>query len=333
MPSGAGESMYLRPLMIATEAALGVRPAKEYLFLLFGSPSGDYFPQGVKPISLWLCTDYVRAAPGGTGEAKCAGNYAASLVAQQKAIDEGCVQVIWLDAVERKWVEEMGGMNLFFVYKDGRGAQARHAEAHRHAAGGRHARQHAQAGARPGLRRRRAHGQRARLGAGLERWRARRGVRLRYRGRHHAGRRSEVRRRQMVASTAASSVRRAPAARELARDSIRHPARPARLDAPRAVMGRCALLCLSSRLVCAALGARAGESPPVAMFRSAMRAVLEPPRFGWLSSDRETGDLPSAIALGAKASGRVLLYLEFPELAPGDGCCGRSCCSARRGRR
>lgn len=121
VPSGAGESMYLRPLMIATEAALGVKPAKEYVFLLFGSPSGDYFPQGVKPISLWLCTDYVRAAPGGTGEAKCAGNYAASLVAQQKAIDEGCVQVIWLDAVERKWVEEMGGMNLFFVYKAGAG--------------------------------------------------------------------------------------------------------------------------------------------------------------------------------------------------------------------
>ena len=121
VPSGAGESLYLRPLMIATEAALGVKPAKEYVFLLFGSPSGDYFPQGVKPISLWLCTDYVRAAPGGTGEAKCAGNYAASLVAQQKAIDEGCVQVIWLDAVERKWVEEMGGMNLFFVYKDGAG--------------------------------------------------------------------------------------------------------------------------------------------------------------------------------------------------------------------
>jgi branched-chain amino acid aminotransferase len=121
VPSGAGQSMYMRPLMIATEAALGVKPAKEYVFLLFGSPSGDYFPQGVKPISLWLCTDYVRAAPGGTGEAKCAGNYAASLVAQQKAIDEGCVQVIWLDAVERKWIEEMGGMNLFFVYKTASG--------------------------------------------------------------------------------------------------------------------------------------------------------------------------------------------------------------------
>ncbi len=119
VPAGAGESLYLRPLAIATESALGVRPAKEYLFLLFGSPSGQYFPQGVKPVSVWLCTDYVRAAPGGTGAAKCAGNYAASLVAQQKAIDAGCQQVVWLDANQHKYVEEMGGMNLFFVYQDG----------------------------------------------------------------------------------------------------------------------------------------------------------------------------------------------------------------------
>ncbi|HVJ14305.1 MAG TPA: branched-chain amino acid aminotransferase [Polyangiaceae bacterium] len=119
VPHGHGESLYLRPLMIATEAALGVRPAKDYLFLLFGSPSGSYFPQGIKPLSVWLCTDYVRASPGGTGEAKCAGNYAASLVAQQLAIDEGCQQVVWLDAVHKKYVEEMGGMNLFFVYQDG----------------------------------------------------------------------------------------------------------------------------------------------------------------------------------------------------------------------
>lgn len=119
VPGGAGESLYLRPLAISTEAALGVRPAKEYLFLMFGSPSGQYFPQGVKPVSVWLCTDYVRAAPGGTGEAKCAGNYAASLVAQQKAIDAGCQQVVWLDAVKHENVEEMGGMNLFFVYQEG----------------------------------------------------------------------------------------------------------------------------------------------------------------------------------------------------------------------
>ncbi|HEV8247058.1 MAG TPA: branched-chain amino acid aminotransferase [Polyangiaceae bacterium] len=118
VPQGRGESLYLRPLMIATEAALGVRPSREYLFLLFGSPSGSYFPQGIKPLSVWLCTDYVRAAPGGTGEAKCAGNYAASLVAQQMAIDAGCQQVVWLDAVHKQYVEEMGGMNLFFVYRD-----------------------------------------------------------------------------------------------------------------------------------------------------------------------------------------------------------------------
>jgi branched-chain amino acid aminotransferase len=119
VPGGNGESLYLRPLAIATEAALGVKPAKEYLFLLFGSPSGQYFSQGVKPVSVWLCTDYVRAAPGGTGAAKCAGNYAASLVAQQKALDAGCQQVVWLDAVQHRFVEEMGGMNLFFVYEAG----------------------------------------------------------------------------------------------------------------------------------------------------------------------------------------------------------------------
>ncbi len=117
VPSAVGESLYLRPLMLATEAALGVRPAREYLYILFGSPSGAYFPQGVKPLSVWLCKDFVRAAPGGTGEAKCAGNYAASLVAQQRAIEQGCQQVIWLDACERRFVEEMGGMNLFFVYQ------------------------------------------------------------------------------------------------------------------------------------------------------------------------------------------------------------------------
>lgn len=119
VPPHVGESLYLRPLMIATEAALGVRPAKEYLFLLFGSPSGAYFPKGIRPVSVWIANDYVRAAPGGTGNAKCAGNYAASLVAQRQANLEGCEQVVWLDAIERKFVEEMGGMNLFFVYQKG----------------------------------------------------------------------------------------------------------------------------------------------------------------------------------------------------------------------
>jgi branched-chain amino acid aminotransferase len=119
VPSRPGESMYLRPLMIATEAALGVRPAREYLFMVMGSPSGSYFAKGIKPVSVWLCDEFVRAAPGGTGAAKFAGNYAASLLAQQQAAEKGCDQVVWLDACSRSIVEEMGGMNLFFVYREG----------------------------------------------------------------------------------------------------------------------------------------------------------------------------------------------------------------------
>ena len=118
VPQNVGESLYLRPLMIATDPFLGVRPALEYLFVLFASPAGAYFPQGVKPVTVWISEDYVRAAPGGTGEAKCAGNYAASLVAQAQAQEKGCDQVVWIDAVHRKYIEEMGGMNLFFVYQE-----------------------------------------------------------------------------------------------------------------------------------------------------------------------------------------------------------------------
>ncbi|MFI4939476.1 MAG: branched-chain amino acid aminotransferase [Burkholderiales bacterium] len=118
VPKSHDESLYLRPLMIATDIYLGVRPSKEYLFVLFASPAGAYFPKGVKPLTVWISEDFVRAAPGGTGEAKCAGNYAASLVAQAQAEEKGCDQVIWLDAVGREYIEEMGGMNLFFVYKE-----------------------------------------------------------------------------------------------------------------------------------------------------------------------------------------------------------------------
>jgi len=118
VPKNVGESLYLRPFMIATDAFLGVRPSKEYLFVIIASPAGAYFPQGVKPVTVWISEDYVRAAPGGTGEAKCAGNYAASLLAQAQATDQGCDQVVWLDAVQRSYIEEMGGMNLFFVYHE-----------------------------------------------------------------------------------------------------------------------------------------------------------------------------------------------------------------------
>lgn len=124
VPEAGGESsLYLRPFMFSTEAGLGVRPASEYKYLLIASPAGAYFPRGVKPVSVWLSTEYVRAAPGGTGAAKFAGNYAASLVAQAQAAEQGCDQVVWLDAIERRYVEEMGGMNLFFVF--GSGSDAR----------------------------------------------------------------------------------------------------------------------------------------------------------------------------------------------------------------
>ena len=123
VPDSHEHSLYLRPFMLSTEVGLGVRPASEYLFMLIAAPSASYFPQGVKPVTVWLSEDYTRAGPGGTGEAKVAGNYAASLVAQAQAMTEGCDQVVWLDAVERRWVEEMGGMNIFFVYGTGAGAR------------------------------------------------------------------------------------------------------------------------------------------------------------------------------------------------------------------
>ncbi|MCS4531327.1 branched-chain amino acid aminotransferase [Corynebacterium sp. ES2730-CONJ] len=113
---GGEESLYLRPFLIATESTLGVHPSSSYIFVLIASPAGAYFQGGIKPVSVWLCEDYVRAVKGGTGFAKCAGNYAASLLAQAQAADKGCDQVVWLDAHEHRYVEEMGGMNLFFVY-------------------------------------------------------------------------------------------------------------------------------------------------------------------------------------------------------------------------
>jgi len=119
VPTTRGHSLYMRPLIIATQTVLGVRPSDEYLFLLLALPSGNYFAGGVKPVAVWVSEEYVRAAPGGTGAAKCAGNYAASLLAQQDAEQQGCQQVVWLDAIHRCYVEEIGGMNLFFVMQDG----------------------------------------------------------------------------------------------------------------------------------------------------------------------------------------------------------------------
>ena len=124
VPANADESLYLRPFMIATEVGLGVnKPSGTYTYLLIASPAGAYFAGGVKPVKVWLSTEFTRAAPGGTGEAKCGGNYAAAFLAQAQATAQGCDQVVWLDAAEHRWVEEMGGMNLYFVYGSGPAAR------------------------------------------------------------------------------------------------------------------------------------------------------------------------------------------------------------------
>jgi branched-chain amino acid aminotransferase len=118
VPLGGEQSLYLRPFMFASEAFLGVRAAKRVTFCCIASPAGSYFASGVKPVSIWISTNYTRAAPGGTGAAKCGGNYAASLVAQQEAAQHGCDQVMFADAVEHAYVEELGGMNVYLVTAD-----------------------------------------------------------------------------------------------------------------------------------------------------------------------------------------------------------------------
>ncbi len=119
VPTGDGEALYLRPFMIATEAFLGVRPAHEVSYRVIASPAGNYFGGELKPVSIWLSGYYARAGEGGTGEAKCGGNYAASLAAQLEAEANGCQQVLFLDKFNDNAIEELGGMNVFFVFKDG----------------------------------------------------------------------------------------------------------------------------------------------------------------------------------------------------------------------
>ncbi|MEN2786727.1 branched-chain amino acid aminotransferase [Sphingomonas qilianensis] len=119
IPTSDEGALYLRPFMIASEVFLGVKPSAEYLYMVLASSVGAYFKGGAPTVSIWVSQDYTRAAPGGTGEAKCGGNYATSLVAQAEAIRNGCDQVVFLDAVERRYVEELGGMNVFFVFDDG----------------------------------------------------------------------------------------------------------------------------------------------------------------------------------------------------------------------
>ena len=114
VPEEAGTSLYIRPFVIATDNFLGVAPSKTYLFMVILSPSGAYYASGLAPVGIWIEDEYVRAVKGGIGYAKTGGNYAASLAAQVKAHDGGYSQVLWLDGVERKYIEEVGAMNIVF---------------------------------------------------------------------------------------------------------------------------------------------------------------------------------------------------------------------------
>ncbi|VVD63188.1 branched chain amino acid aminotransferase [Pandoraea communis] len=119
IPGTEGSSLYLRPFMFASESFLGVRAAHEYIFCVIACPVGPYFKPGKAAVTVWVSDQYTRAAPGGTGAAKCGGNYAASLIAQTEASAKGCDQVVFLDAAQHRWIEELGGMNVFFVMDDG----------------------------------------------------------------------------------------------------------------------------------------------------------------------------------------------------------------------
>lgn len=114
VPSAPGTSLYVRPFIIATDEFLGVAPSQTYLFMIILSPSGAYYSSGLAPVGIWIEDEYVRAVRGGMGFAKTGGNYAASLIGQVKAHDDGFSQVLWLDGVERKYIEEVGSMNIFF---------------------------------------------------------------------------------------------------------------------------------------------------------------------------------------------------------------------------
>jgi branched-chain amino acid aminotransferase len=119
VPSAPDTSLYLRPFMFGKEAFLGVRPAKKIAFYVIAGPAGPYFKGGVAPVDIWLSENYSRAGKGGTGAAKTGGNYAASLVAQNEAYANGCQQVLFLDSTTNSYIEELGGMNVVLVYKDG----------------------------------------------------------------------------------------------------------------------------------------------------------------------------------------------------------------------
>jgi branched-chain amino acid aminotransferase len=117
IPTAPETSLYIRPFIFATDPYLGVKPSSTYKFMIIHSPVGAYYPQGINPVNIYVETKYVRAVPGGTGHIKTSGNYAASLKAQAEAAQKGYIQVLWLDGVERKYIEEVGSMNVFFKIK------------------------------------------------------------------------------------------------------------------------------------------------------------------------------------------------------------------------
>ncbi|GGH23801.1 branched-chain amino acid aminotransferase [Paenibacillus segetis] len=114
IPDGEENALYIRPFMIATEPALGVRASKEYKFMVILSPVGAYYPEGIHPVSIYVEQQFVRAVRGGTGEVKTSGNYASGIKAQEVAKTKGFSQVLWLDGKEHKYIEEVGSMNVFF---------------------------------------------------------------------------------------------------------------------------------------------------------------------------------------------------------------------------
>ncbi len=115
VPTEEGTSLYIRPFIIATDVQLGVHPSKSYKFMIILSPVGSYYPEGIKPVKIFVEREYVRAVKGGTGYAKVGGNYACSLIGQEKAEQMGYSQVLWLDGIEHKYIDEVGAMNVFFV--------------------------------------------------------------------------------------------------------------------------------------------------------------------------------------------------------------------------
>ncbi len=118
VPRADGATLYIRPTMVASEAGLGVRPAKQYIFFIINCPVGAYYPEGFNPVKIFVTDKYVRAVAGGVGNVKTAGNYAASIMAAVEAQKQGYTQVLWLDAIERRYIEEVGTMNIFFCIND-----------------------------------------------------------------------------------------------------------------------------------------------------------------------------------------------------------------------